>query len=87
MQCLTGTELQLTGVGVEVGLEVWDGHTVGVSVVDTQTAAYVDMLHTDAMTVEFVLQFVHTVAEGFEVAHVENLRTDMEVQTNELHVL
>ena len=87
MERLTGTELQLTSVGVEVGLEVWDRHTVGVSVVNTQSAAYVDMLHTDAMSVEFVLEFVHAVAEGFEVAHIEDLRTDMEMQTYELHVL
>ena len=55
MERLTWTELQLTGVSVEVSLEVRNGHTVGVSVVHTQTTAYVDMFHADAMTVEFVL--------------------------------
>ena len=37
-------------------------------------------------TVKLILQFVDTVAEGYEVAHVENLRSDVEVKTHKLHV-
>ena len=38
------------------------------------------------MTFQFELQVVDTVAEGFEVAHVKNLRTDMEVQSYHFYV-
>ena len=73
MQSLTGLQLKLLGISVEVGLEIGDGHTVGVRIVDTKTAAHVDVLNTYAMADELLLQLVYAIAESLEVAHVENL--------------
>ena len=87
MQGLSGLQLQLLGVGIEIGLKVWNGHTVGVCIVDTQSATHVDMLYTDAMADKLLLQLVDAITECLEVAHIENLRSDVEVQTHELDVL
>ena len=73
MEGLTRLQLQLLGVSVEVSLEVRNGHTVGVRVVDTQTTTHVDVLYADAVADEFLLQLVDTIAECLEVAHIQNL--------------
>ena len=86
MERLTRLQLELLGVSIEVGLEVGDGHTVRVSVVDAQTTTHVDVLYADAMADELLLQLVDAIAKCLEVAHVENLRTNVEVQTYELDV-
>ena len=39
------------------------------------------------MAFKFVLQFVDAVAECLEVAHVENLASDVEMQSHHLHML
>ena len=83
---LARLQLKLLGVSVEVGLEIGDGHTVGVRVVDTQSATHVDVLYADAMRDEFLLQLVDAIAKSLEITHVENLRTNVEVQTYELDV-
>ena len=87
MERLAGAQLQLLGVGIEVGLEVRDRYTVGVLIVDAETAADVDMFHADAVTLELVLQFVDAIAESLKVAHVENLTADVEVEPDNLDVL
>ena len=79
MQRLAGTQAQLLGIGVEIVLEVGQGNTVGVLVVDTQTAAYIDVLNADAVAFQLVLQLIDAIAECFEVAHVENLAANVEV--------
>ena len=87
MQSLSWLQLKLLGIGVEVSLEVGDGHAVGVLVVYTQSATHVDVLYADAMTDKLLLQFVHAIAQSLEVAHIQYLRSDVEVQTHKLHVL
>ena len=54
-------------------LEIGDGQTVGMLVVDTQSSAYVDMLHMNTMTLQLILQLVHAIAESLEVTHIEDL--------------
>ena len=44
------------------------------------------MLNTDAMALQLILQLVYTIAERFEVAHVENLGANVEMQPHELHI-
>ena len=66
-------------VGVEVGTEVGQWHTVGVLVVNAQTAAHIDVLHAQVVALQLVLQLIHAVTQGLEVAHVENLRADVKV--------
>ncbi len=56
-------------------------------VVNTKTASHIDMLHNDAMTLQLVLQFVDTVAESLEIAHVQYLAADMEMKTHHLDML
>ena len=87
MQGLTIAQLQLLGIGVEVGLEVWNGHTVGVLIVNTQATAHVDVLYTNTMTLKLVLQLIDTITEGFEVAHIQYLTTNVEVQADHFDVL
>ena len=44
------------------------------------------MFNSDLVAFQLVLQVVDTITERLEVAHVEYLRTDMEVQSHELHM-
>ena len=80
------TQFQFLGIRIEVGLEIRDGQTIRMLIVHTQTTANIDMLHDDPALLQLVLKLVHAITEGFEVTHVENLRTDVEVETHELHV-
>lgn len=56
-------------------------------VVDAQTSADIYILHLDMLLLQFVLYLVYPVTQSFEVAHVKNLRADVEVQTYEFYVL
>ena len=84
---MSGLQFQLLGIGVEVSLEIGNGHTVGVRIVDTQSATHVDVLNTDAMTDKLLLQLVYAIAECLEIAHIQYLRTNMEVQAYKFYVL
>ena len=55
MQCLTRTQFQFLGIGVEVSLEVRNRQTVGMFIIHAESAAHIDMLCTDTVTVEDVL--------------------------------
>ena len=48
-------------------------------VVNTQATTHVDMLYAYAVALQFVLQFVDTIAKSFKITHVEYLTTNMEV--------
>ena len=87
VQPLPLAELQVARVGVEVGLEVGHGHAVGVVVVDAQSAAHVEVFQPYVAVLQVGLQVVDAVAQGLEVAHVEYLAADVEVQSDERHVL
>ena len=74
-------------VRTEVVGKVRNGLTVGVIVINAQSAAYVDMFHKDVTGFELILQLVDTVAKRNEIPHIENLRTDVEMKADKLHVL
>ena len=42
-------------------------------IVNAQSAADIDVIDVDVMLFELLLQVVDTVAEGFEIAHIEYL--------------
>ena len=56
-------------------------------IVNAQSASHIDVLHNDVMRFKLVLKFVDTVAECLEITHIENLASDVEVQSEELDVL
>ena len=56
-------------------------------IVYAETSAHIDVLYADAMAFQLVLQFVDAITECLEVTHVENLRTDVEMQSHEFDVL
>ena len=86
MQCLIRTQFQLSGIGSKVILEIRDSLTVGVSVINTQTTTYVDMFYQDSSCFQFVLQLIDTIAEGYKITHIQNLRANVEVKTDKLYV-
>ena len=73
VQCLTVTQFEFFCVSVEVGFEIRDWQAVGMFVVYTQASAYIDMFHMYAVTLQFILQLIHAIAESLEVAHIEYL--------------
>ena len=87
MECLAVTQLQLTGISVEVGFEGRDRNTVRVGIVNAEATSHVDMFYADAVVIKYILKFVDTIAECLEVTHVEYLGADMEVESDELYIL
>ena len=87
VQCLIRAQFQLSGIGSKVALEIGNGLTVRMSVVNTQATADIDVFYQNMTRFQFILQFIHTVAERDKIAHIQYLRTDMEVQADEFHVL
>ena len=63
-------ELVVSG---EVFRKVRDRQMIRMTVVDTQTTSYIDMLANDVMLHQLVLEFVHTVAKSRKIAHVQDL--------------
>ena len=57
------------------------------TVVNAQTTTDIDMLYQNTAGFELVLQFIHPVTKSDEIAHIQYLRTDMEVQTDEFYIL
>ena len=55
-------------------------------VVHTKATANIDGIHLNVMTFQLVLQVVDAVAKSLEVAHLKDLRSDVEVQPREFHV-
>lgn len=70
---LPGIQAQVLAEHLEVGVEVGDVLVVGVTVVDTQASTYVDAADGVLAALEELGELVHTVAQGHEVNHVENL--------------
>ena len=86
MQGLIRTQFQLSGIGSKVILEIRDSLTVGVSVINTQTTTYIDMFYQNSPCFQFVLQLIDTIAEGYKITHIQNLRANVEVKTDKLYV-
>ena len=63
----------MIGVGVKKCLEVGHRHTVGMFVVNTQAATYIDVLYLNMLLVEQVLKIVDAVAQSLEVSHIKYL--------------
>lgn len=83
---LTGAQLEVLGIAVEIGLKVGDGVAVGIVVADAETAAHVDVLHFNLFLLEHVLRLIDAVAEVHKVSHLKNLTADMEMETDEVDV-
>ena len=87
VKLLTIAQLQFLCVCIEIILEIRDWLSVWMIIVNAQSAAHIDVLHNDVMRFKLVLKFVDTVAECLEITHIENLASDVEVQSEELDVL
>ena len=83
---LARTQVQVLAEYLEVAVEVGDVLMVGVTVVYTQAATYVDAEDGVFAALEEFGELVHAVAQGHEVNHVEYLRTDVEVYAYKLDV-
>ena len=57
------------------------------SVINAQATAYIDVFHQNATGFQLILQFVDTVAKGNKVTHIQNLRTDVKVKSDEFDML
>ena len=55
-------------------------------VVNAQSSTHIDVLNADAVTLQFLLQLVDTVTQGFKVTHVQYLAAYVEVQSHHLNV-
>ena len=84
---LIRTELQAVIVGFKIAFEVGYRLTVGMPVVNAETTAHVDVPDTYPAGFELIQQLVDTVAQSHKIAHIQYLRTDVEVQSDELDVL
>ena len=87
MEALSFSQLQVPGIGVEVGLEVGNGHTVGVNVVDAESSTHVNVLNVYVVALQLVLYFVNSVAQCHKVAHVKYLRAYVKVKPDKAHML
>ena len=56
-------------------------------IIYAETATYVDMLYSDTVLLQLVLQLIDPIAQCLKVTHIENLASDMEMQPNEADVL
>ena len=86
VQRLVGPQLEVVGVGLEVGPEVGHGLAVGVLVVDAKPAAEIDVGEGDAVVFDFIEDFSGAEAESAENGHVGDLGADMEMQPNQFDV-
>ena len=80
----------LTQVGVEGGevvAEVRNGVDIGIVVIYTQSASYVDVVEGDAFTLQEVLNLVDAEGEVAEVVHLEDLAADVEVESAQADML
>ena len=87
MKCLIRTQFQLSGIGGKIIFEVRDSLTVGMAVIYPQTTTDIYMFYQNPMRFQLVLQFIDTIAQSDEIAHIENLRTDVEVKADKLDIL
>ena len=87
VQSLVRPQLQLSGIRREITLEIRNRLTVGVIIINAQSTTYIDMFHKYLTRLKPVLQLVHTIAKGYEVSHIQYLRTDMEMQADEIDIL
>ena len=71
---------------VEIGLEISDGEMVRVLVFNPEAAAHVDVFHLDSLPLQAGDAGVDPVAERDEVAHLQDLGADVEVQAAEVDV-
>ena len=84
LECLIRTKFQMLGISREVILKIRYCLTVGMLIINTQSTAYIDMLDADATSFQLVLQFIHTIAQGNEITHIQYLRTNVEMQSDKL---
>ncbi len=74
-------------VSLEVAFEVGYRLTVGVTVVNAESAPHIDVLDADMASFQLILQFVDAVTQSHEIAHIQYLGTDVEMQSDESQVL
>ena len=86
MKCLIRTEFQAVIVGFEIAFEIGYRLTVGMSVINAESTAHINVFDTYLTGFKFVQQFVDTITQSHKIAHIQYLRTDMEMQSDELDV-
>ena len=79
-------QLQMPAEHLEPSGEIRHGQVVGMLVVDTQATAHVDVAHRTAAPLQAPDQFVDPVAQRRKIPHVQDLRTDVEMQPAVLHM-
>ena len=73
--------------GGDGAFEVGYRLTVGVTVVNAESAPHIDVLDADMASFQLILQFVDAVTQSHEIAHIQYLGTDVEMQSDESQVL
>ena len=72
MELLAGAQFKMSGISLEVFSELRDGLFVRIQIVDTQSAAYVDVGDRgETSCFKVVLQFVDSHGKGNKIFHVE----------------
>ena len=84
---LAGLLVQESLEGVKVTLEVRNVQMVGVMVVDSKAASHVDVTRVDARADNLFSYIIGPVAEGGKVVHLQDLGTNVVVDSKELHVV
>ena len=84
VQLLSRKKMQVMSVGVEVGSEVGYRLLVGVRVPKTTT--HINILYSNMIQTKPSLNIVDTVTKRLEVSHIKYLRTNMEMQSNEVNM-
>lgn len=85
MELLIFAETEILAEYIEIRFEIWNWIGVGIVIIDTETAAYVDCLERDALGCEMLLQSVDFVAKQSVRLHVSELRADMEMKSGQLY--
>ena len=72
--------------GLEIGLEIRNRQMVGMLVIDAEPSAYVQVANRQPQPLQADGKIIDPVAKGHEIGHVQDLRSDVEMQAAVLHV-
>ena len=73
MELLSGTQFKFVAEYVKVLPEVGNRILLGIDVINTQTAAYIDAVEFDSLFFQHILQVICLLTEQMERLHVKDL--------------
>ena len=88
MYRLIRTAIDILGNSVEPSSKICDRCTVWIVIIHTETTSEIDIPYLDSVFLEISYNFIDSLAlKSKYLTHTGNLRSDMEVQTEEFDVL